>query len=69
MTHVTQNTLALWWNCGQLHQEEVPITFLVAAVMTILDIKNPHNKPLKIKSKINAIVQDLDNAKGLPSGN
>lgn len=38
-THVTHNTLALRWNCGQLEQEDVPITFLVAAVMRSLDIK------------------------------
>lgn len=59
---MTHNTLALRWNCGQLQQEGVPITFLVAAVMTSLDIKK---NPLKIKCKINAIVQALDNAKGL----
>lgn len=46
--HVPQNTLAMQWICGQLQQEEVPITFLLAAVMTNLDIKKI---PLKIKSQ------------------
>lgn len=52
-----------WHSCGI--GEEVPITLLEAAVMTSLDIKK---NPLKIKSKINAVVQDLDNA-GLLPGN
>lgn len=56
-TCVTQNLLS----CGQWHQEEAPVILLVAALRTSLDIKNH----LKIRSKIHALVQDLDNAKGL----
>lgn len=42
------NTLALLWHRGQLHQEEVPVTLLVAAVMTGVDRRK---KPLKSKAK------------------
>lgn len=47
--HAPQNMLAMQWICGQLQQEEVPITFLLTAVMNSLDIKNPfkNKKPKK----------------------
>lgn len=65
---VTQNTLAMQWICGHFQQEEAPITFLLAAVMTSLDMKN--KIPFKIKSqsqkrKEKQLVQDVDNAQEL----
>lgn len=44
------NTLALLLNCGQLHQEEVRVTLLVAAVMTSVGRRK---NTLKKQSKCN----------------